>query len=165
MNVTSPTADISMADHVSLGSFTDYRDAQQMVDYLAQHDFEVATTRIVGTDLRMIEQVTGRLTWPRAIASGVGSGAWFGLFVGLLLSLLSTVTLGRALVFGVFWGVVFGAVFAAVGYALTRGRRDFTSLSITVPSRFEVFVADGHATRANAVLAAAPVTFPARSTS
>ncbi|MEK8110529.1 general stress protein [Micromonospora sp. M12] len=51
-------------------------------------DFEVATTQIVGTELRMVEQITGRLTWPRALLSGAASGAWFGVFVGLLINLL-----------------------------------------------------------------------------
>ena len=155
MNVVAMTAlPIPAIEQASLGTFTAYAEAQHVVDYLADHDFEVATTQIVGTDLRMIEQITGRLTWPRAILSGVASGAWFGLFVGLLLSILSTVTFGRALVFGLTWGVLFGAVFAAVGYAMTRGRRDFTSRSITVPSRYEVLVAATHADSARTTLAA-----------
>lgn len=154
MNVTATTALSTPAtEHASLGAFATYAEAQQVVDYLADHDFDVATTQIIGTDLRMIEQITGRLTWPRAIVSGVASGAWFGLFVGLLLSILSTVTFGRALAFGLTWGVLFGAAFAAVGYAMTRGRRDFTSRSITVPSRYEVLVETIHADRARTTLA------------
>src|SRR3712207_8985496 len=38
---------------------------------------------IIGSDLRMVERVTGRLSWGRAIGAGAASGAWFGLFVGL----------------------------------------------------------------------------------
>ena len=88
-----------------------------------------------------------------ALLSGAVGGVWFGLFVGVLFSLLTLTTFGRAMVFGMSWGLVFGVGFAAVGFALTRGRRDFTSLSATVPSRFEVLVDAAHAQRATTVLA------------
>lgn len=140
-------------EQVSLGSYTSYAEAQRVVDYLADHDFEVETTQIIGSDLRMVEQITGRLTWPRAVLSGVAGGAWFGVFVGLLLRILTTASFARAMGFGLCWGVVFGGVFAAVGFGLTRGQRDFTSRSATVPSRFEVLVAAAHSGHARTVLA------------
>ncbi|MCW2639978.1 MAG: conserved rane protein of unknown function [Dactylosporangium sp.] len=142
-------------EQVSLGSCTTYAEAQSVVDYLADQHFEVETTQIIGSDLRMVEQVTGRLTWPRALLSGAASGAWFGVFVGLLLTILSTTTFLRAMVWGLMWGVLFGGIFAAVGYGLTGGRRDFTSRSATVPSRFEVLVAAAHSEHALTVLAGA----------
>ena len=58
---------------VSLGSYTGYAEAQRVVDYLADRDFEVETTQIIGSDLRMVEQITGRLTWPRTVLSGVAA--------------------------------------------------------------------------------------------
>jgi hypothetical protein len=137
---------------VVLGSYRTYDEAQSVVDQLADRQFEVETTQIVGSDLRMIEQVTGRLTWPRALVSGAASGAWFGVFVGLLLSILATAGFWRAMVWGITWGAIFGAVFAAFGYAMTRGLRDFTSRSATIPSRFDVLVAAPHSERARAML-------------
>ena len=142
-------------EQVSLGSYRSYAEAQRVVDYLADHHFEVERTQIIGSDLRMVEQITGRLTWPRAILSGMASGAWFGAFVGLLLGLLGTTTFLWAMAVGLTWGLLFGGAFAAVGYALTRGRRDFTSMSATVPSRFEVLVAAGYDDHARTVLASA----------
>jgi hypothetical protein len=85
----------------------------------------------------------------------MASGAWFGIFVGLLLGLLSTTSFLKAMAFGLAWGVLFGGVFAAVGYGMSRGRRDFTSRSATVPSRFEVLVAAGYGDHARTVLASA----------
>lgn len=143
------------ADQVSLGSFGTYAAAQRMVDYLADHHFEVEHTQVIGSDLRMVEQITGRLTWPRALLSGVAGGAWFGVFVGVLLSVLTDTTFLAAITWGPGWGVAFGGIFAAVRYALTGGRRDFTSRSATIPSRFEVLVATPYADHARTVLAAA----------
>lgn len=142
-------------EQVSLGSFPTYAQAQGVVDQLSDRRFDVQATQIIGSDLRMVEQVTGRLTWPRAVASGAVGGGWFGIFVGLLLSILTTAALLPALVWGMVWGIPFGVVFAAVGYGLTGGRRDFTSVSVTVPSRYEVVVAAAYGELARAALAEA----------
>ncbi|MEU7785581.1 general stress protein [Amycolatopsis sp. NPDC049159] len=143
-------------ERVSLGSYPTYAEAQSVVEQLAKARFELETTQIVGTDLRLVEQVTGPLTWARALVAGMASGAWFGLFVGLLLSIVADTTLLRALSWGIGWGLVFGAVFAVIGYGMTRGRRDFTSRSATVPTRFDVLVETAHADHARAALAGGP---------
>ena len=153
MRITVPAM---AGDHVSLGSYSTYAQAQGVIERLSDQKFEVETTEIIGTDLRMVEQVTGRLTWPRALIGGIAAGAWFGLLVGLLIDILTTASFGRAMLFGLSWGVIFGGVYAAFGYGLMTGRRDFTSRSAIVPSRFEVLVALTHSDRARAALAASP---------
>jgi hypothetical protein len=142
-------------NQTSLGTFTSYDDAQRVVDTLAERSFEVETTQIIGTNLRMVEQVTGRQTWPKAILTGMVQGVWFGLFIGLVLSILSDTSFLGAIAWGISWGVVFWGAFAALDYAWARGRRDFTSLSVTVPTTFEVLVESDHADRARRSLAAA----------
>jgi hypothetical protein len=142
---------------ISLGTFPTYDQAQRVVDTLADNQFEVETTQIIGSNLRLVEQVTGRLTWPRAVLSGVAKGIWFGVFVGLLISILGTTTLLGAIAWGVSWGALFWGAFGAIDYAMTGGRRDFTSLSETVPSTYEVLVAATHGERARSVLAAVAV--------
>lgn len=139
-------------EQVSLGSFPTYDEAQSLVDYLADHEFEVETTQIVGSDLRMVEQITGRLNWGRALLYGATSGAWFGVFVGLLLSILSTTSFWRAMVWGLSWGVLFGGIFALFQFAMTAGRRDFTSRSAIIPSRYQVLVMASHGDHARSVL-------------
>ena len=144
---------LPVGDQESLGSYRTYAEAQSVVDRLAEQDFEVEKTQIIGTDLRMVEQITGKLTWPRALLAGASGGAWFGLLFGLLLGILSTVSFGRAIAWGLSWGLLFGLSYAAVGYGLIRGRRDFTSRSAIVPSQFEVLVAAEHSGHARTALA------------
>ena len=138
-----------------VGTYDTYLEAQKAVDFLSDQQFPVENVSIVGSDLRMVERVRGRLTRGRASAAGAGSGAWFGLFVGLLLSLFSSSgTSDLALILSaVVYGLVFGAVFGFVGHALSGGRRDFTSTSKIVSSRYEVVCAWNHADRAREVLA------------
>ncbi|WP_395104032.1 general stress protein [Actinomadura sp. SCN-SB] len=126
-----------------VGSYDDYASAQRAVDFLSDEGFPVERTAIIGSDLKMVETVLGRLTTPRAAMAGAGSGAWFGLLVGLLLTLF-TIERGAAVPLflgAIVIGAVFGAVFGFIAHALTRGRRDFTSRSQIVASTYDV-VAD-----------------------
>ena len=106
---------------VLVGSYSNYADAQQAVDRLSDASFPVEHVQIVGRDLMIVEDVTGRLTKARAALVGAGSGAWFGLFIGLLVGLFTTgpewlgLVLGGVLI-GAFWGAVFG-VLRALGHA------------------------------------------------
>lgn len=136
-------------------TYTTYAEAQKAVDFLSDQGFPVQHVNIIGSDLRMVENVVGRLTRGRAALAGAGSGAWFGLFVGLLLSLFAPEgTSSWALILaGILYGVLFGAIFGFVGHALTGGRRDFTSRSKIVSSRYDVMCDWNEAERARQILA------------
>jgi LytS/YehU family sensor histidine kinase len=112
---------------------------------------------IVGTDLKQIERVTGRLTTGRVAVGGLLSGIWLGLFVGLIFALFAPtgdalITVVGAVLFGAF----FGLVWALLGYALTRGRRDFVSVSQVVATRYEVLTEHKYAQQARDLLDARP---------
>jgi hypothetical protein len=124
-----------------LATYETYEQAQRAVDYLSDNQFPVENLAIVGTDLRQFERVTGRLTYGRAAAAGAASGAWFGVLLGILLWMFaagqqkgSLLTLLGPIVLG----ALFGAAFGAAGYAATGGRRDFTSVSTIIATRYEV---------------------------
>jgi hypothetical protein len=137
----------------TVASYATYAEAQRAVDSLSDAGFPIDGVEIVGYDMRLVERVTGRLTSARAAGAGAASGAWFGLFIGLLVGLFTTgpewlgLVLGGLLI-GAFWGAVFG-FFA---HWLTRGQRDFTSVSNLVAGRYEVSVPADQAQRARELL-------------
>ena len=140
---------------VQVGSFETYERAQAAVDHLSDEKFPVENVTIIGSDLRMVEQVLGRLTWGRAVGAGAAGGAWWGLFVGLLLGIFApdgSQWLSSVLV-GLLIGVVFGAVFGAMGYAATQGKRDFTSTSKITAGRYDIMCNPANAEDARAQLA------------
>jgi hypothetical protein len=145
----------------SLAVYDDYAQAQKAVDFLSDEHFPVENCMIVGTDLKRIERITGRLTNGRVAAGAAASGAWFGLFIGVVLTLfneegsalatiLSSVVIGAA--FFVIWGLL--------GYAMTRGQRDFQSVTAVVATRYEVLVEHKVAAQAREVLAKLPGALP-----
>lgn len=136
-----------------VGTYDAYPEAQRAVDYLADHKFPVEHLAIVGTDLRQVERVTGRMSWGKALLGGLVTGAWLGLFVGLLLSLFTDEGWAQIILLSVAWGAVFMMIFGAAGYAFTGGRRDFTSKSVTVAGRYELYCQHRHAEEARNHLA------------
>ena len=141
----------------SLGVFDKYADAQKAVDYLSDNEFAVENVLIVGTELKQVERVTGRLTWGRVLLAGAGSGVWFGLFIGLLLSLFSDgSSFAAAVLGGIVLGVIFFVISAAAGYAATRGQRDFSSVQKVVATKYEVLVEHKFLARGQELLAKMP---------
>ena len=137
-----------------VGSYDTYVEAQRAVDFLSDEQFPVQHVSIVGSDLKMVENVLGRLTRSRAALAGAASGAWFGLFVGVLLSAFCSDSNGFALVVSaMLYGAAFGAIFGFVSHAMTRGKRDFTSRNKIVASSYEIRCTWAQADDARAVLA------------
>lgn len=136
-----------------VASYGTYLEAQRAVDHLADKQFPVQLVTIVGGDLRMVERVTGRLSYPRVALAGLASGAWFGLFVGFLLLLFSTAE-GQTfpLIAAILIGGAFGMLFSVVTYAFTGGKRDFTSQSQIVAATYSVLCAPEQAHKARALL-------------
>jgi MFS family permease len=137
----------------TVASYTTYGEAQQAVDHLSDQGFPVENAEIVGSDVRLVEQVTGRLTRGRAAMIGAGTGAWWGLFIGLLVGLFTTGPEWVGLVLGgLLIGAVWGAVFGYIAHWATRGQRDFSSQRGLVAARYDIVVADAHADRARTLL-------------
>ncbi|MDQ0866091.1 hypothetical protein QF036_003672 [Arthrobacter globiformis] len=148
---TVPTGD-------TVGSYTSYLDAQKAVDYLADQQFPVHLVSIVGNDLKMVERVTGRLSYPRVALSGALSGMWFGLFVGVMLSFFTPAGGTFSIISSVLMGAAFFMLFGIVTYAMQRGKRDFTSTSQVVATSYDVIVAFEAAHEARRLLQQLPMT-------
>ena len=148
-----PQSRLTLEYPMSLGVFATYDEAQKAVDYLSDKQFPVENVLIVGTDLKQLERVTGRLTRSKVAAGGAVSGAWLGAFVGLIFAMFAQD--GFALVRVVTtmaFGALFGLVWALVGYQLTGSNRDFMSISQVVATRYEVLTEHKHVARARELL-------------
>lgn len=145
----------------TIGSYTSYLDAQKAVDYLADEKFPVRHVSIVGNDLKMVERVTGKLSYPRVALTGAMTGAWFGLFIGVMLSFFDSSTNAGAPFSNVLTSILLGAalwmLFAIIGYAAQRGKRDFTSTNQVLASNYDVIVTPDVAGEARRLLAQLPM--------
>jgi hypothetical protein len=141
----------------SVGIYNSYADAQKAVDFLADEKFEVQNLAIVGTDLKSVERVLGRRNWGTVITQGMQSGVSTGLLVALVLlifaqpgSFLLLLAVSLAI------GIALGVGFNAAAYAMSRGKRDFTSISQTVATKYEVLCEHKVAAQAREMLQRMP---------
>jgi hypothetical protein len=142
----------------TVASYSTYDEAQAAVDRLSDDQFPVELLDIIGSDLRLVEHVTGRLTTQRAAMAGAASGAWFGLFIGLLVGLFTAGPTWLGLILGgLVIGAVWGGVFGFVGHRATSGTRDFTSVKSMVATRYDIVARGGKADEARAALKRAGV--------
>jgi hypothetical protein len=155
-NMRTPRSGLTLEFPQSLGVYEKYEDAQKAVDFLSDQEFPVENCMIVGTDLKQVERVTGRLTTGRVALGGLLSGIWMGLFVGLIFSFFGTGNALGIILSTVAFGALFGVIWALVGYAATRGQRDFSSVSRIVATRYEVLVEHKHAAQGRELLTRLP---------
>lgn len=156
MTLRSSQVGSALADKVLLASYDSYAEAQRAVDKLSDERFPVEHTAIVAEGLRFVEQVTGRLNWARALLNGAVSGALIGAFIGLLFGLLNffapLVSALALALYGLVLGAVAGAVFGVVGYAMTGGQRDFTSVGAMQAERYNLMVSAEQENEARRIL-------------
>ncbi|WP_168627003.1 general stress protein [Cryobacterium sp. BB307] len=147
-----PTEEVAQTP---LREFSNYREAAALVDKLSDDGFDVSRLRIVGTGLRSVEQITGRMTVAKAAGMGAIGGAWFGLLIGVIFGLFVIgIAWWAVLLFSVLLGALWGAIFGAIGQWSTRGQRDFSSVKTMEASSYSVMVDVTHADEARRMLGA-----------
>jgi membrane protein required for beta-lactamase induction len=139
----------------TVATYSSYQDAERAVDLLSDQKFPVERVAIVGTGLRLVEQVVTRVTTGRAALSGAAQGAFIGLFIALLFGLfLDGPEFFGLLAYSVITAAIFGAIFWAIAHAVQGGRRDFASVTGTVADSYELQADDAVAGEARRLLAA-----------
>jgi hypothetical protein len=127
-----------------VATYETYQEAERAVDHLSDQGFPVQRVAIIGQDVRLVEQVVGRMDYGRAALHGAASGALPGALIGWLFGLVDWVDpLVSALLvalYGLIFGAIVGALFGLLLYALQGGRRDFASVRSMQPSRYDVVV-------------------------
>ncbi|MEW2081805.1 general stress protein [Streptomyces sp. NPDC005283] len=128
----------------TVASYETYAEAERAVDHLSDQGFPVERTAIVGLDVRLVEQVVGRMDYGRAALHGAAAGALPGALIGWIFGLLDwldPVVAGLLLaLYGLIFGAIVGVLLGLLLYALQGGRRDFASISTMQPTRYDIEV-------------------------
>jgi hypothetical protein len=158
MSTDPPSQTEAAAPRQVVATYNSYAEAERAVDFLSDDGFPVERVAIVGSGLRTVEQVAGRVTTLRAALTGATQGALLGLLFALLFGLFFTVAEGfiGILIYALVVGALFGALLGAIGHAALGGRRDFSSVSGMQAERYEVQVDAEVAERAREVIARLP---------
>lgn len=135
-------------DGTPLASFTDYKQAVSYVEKLIDNDFPAKFVSIVGTDLKTVEMIKGKLGYGRVSMSGALTGSWLGMFLGLIFGVTATGT-EQVLLNNVLAGIIIGAgigmLLNIVRFSVTKNRRGFISGQTVVAKKYEVVVPNAQA--------------------
>ena len=146
---------------VVVASYETYDQASGAIAKVSAADAEITGLAIVGNDLKLVERVTGRLTWGRVAGAGAMRGLGFGAFIGIVSMLLMPEVTAQILLFPLL-GLAFGILLAVMTHAATRRKRDFASVQQVLATRYDVIAPQEIAGRAMHVIgqrtAAAPST-------
>lgn len=136
--------------------FATYPEAAEAINYLAENRFPVERVSLVGRDLSLVEQVTGRAGYLDSALRGAFAGAVAGVLIGWLFGVFDwfnpVVSAGWVALDGLWFGAVVGAAMGALQRALVPGRREFTSVGGLGADHFELFVDEDVAEEAKQLL-------------
>lgn len=127
----------------ALASFNSYQEAVSYVEKMIQNDFPARLVSIVGTDLKTVESIKGKLGYGRVSLSGALTGSWLGMFFGLIFGATGVATEQMVLnnvVAGVVIGSGVGMLINIIRFSLTKNRRGFISSQTVVAKKYEVIV-------------------------
>ena len=138
----------------TIASYAGYAEAESAVEWLVQHGFPVQRGAIVGTGLRSVEQLSGRMSVRRAALLGI----WPGILVGALVAILPPWDSGstEVLLAAVGVGALLGAVSGALLHEALSGGRDFASTTRIEAGLYDLQVDEDSADEAKRLLDAMP---------
>lgn len=140
---------------LSLAQFTNYREAVSFVEKMIENGFPARFVSIVGTDLRSVETVKGKLGYGRVSLSGALTGSWLGMFFGLIFGAAGS---EQVLISNVGAGIVIGAgigmLVNIIRFGMTKNKRGFISAQAVVAKKYEVMVPKEQAQLAKKSIAA-----------
>lgn len=143
----------------TVGEFSNYQDASDLVTRLVQGDFPASKISIVGHDPVIVENVRSKLGYGRIAMSGALTGFWLGLIFALLLGVGFTTTPDGevsyqpqtfAAVLIVAAGV--GMLINILRFSFSKSKRGYLSTQIPVASRYQVIVPSDEAALATKAL-------------
>ncbi|WP_051130727.1 general stress protein [Nesterenkonia alba] len=137
--MNAPTNSSGLPTGELLGRYRTYEEAQRVVDHLAGAEgFDVKALSIVGNDLRSVEHIRSRLSYPRVALAGAAQGSLFGGFIAFIFFLFSPQAPLVELVAMIFLGAAVWMIAGIIGYAIRRGRRDFSSTQQLIATTYDV---------------------------
>lgn len=131
-----------------VAEFSQYEEATGYVENLVKNNFPPNMILIVGSDIKSVERVRGKLSYARVAISGATTGAWMGLLVGLIFGSSATAADATSAAMGsltssLLIGAGIGMLINVIRFSLAKRKRGFISQSSMVAAKYQVQVPVG----------------------
>ena len=125
----------------TLATFDAYVSAQKLINSLVSEGVPFRSLSIVGTDVNLVERVTGKIGYGRAALSSAMSGSWLGVLAGLIFVIVSPTDVITPIVAGGIIGAGIGMVVGMVLFTLAgSNRRSYRSMQHIIAQSYRVVV-------------------------
>ncbi|WP_260856320.1 general stress protein [Microbacterium sp. BH-3-3-3] len=124
-----------------IASFPTYEQAQKAVSSLIAGEVPARDIAIVGSGLRSIERITGKLGYATAARSGALNGLMLGLLFAFIFVLGMPTVQISAFIGVLLVGMALGMILSIGTYSIVRRRRDFASVMQVAADHYDVCVA------------------------
>ncbi len=125
----------------TLATFDAYASAQKLINSLVSDGVPFRSLSIVGTDVNLVERVTGKIGYGRAALSSAMSGSWLGVLAGLVFVIVSPADVITPIVAGGIIGAGIGMVVGMVLFTLAgSNRRSYRSMQQIIAKSYRVVV-------------------------
>ena len=132
---------VSIPRGETLATFDAYASAQKLVNSLVSDGVPFRSLSIVGTDVNLVERVTGKIGYGRAALSSAMSGSWLGVLAGLVFVIVSPTDVITPIVAGGIIGAGIGMVVGMVLFTLAgSNRRSYRSMQQIIAKSYRVVV-------------------------
>lgn len=142
-----------------VGQYRNYTDAAAVVERLIEGEFPASQIAIVGSDVKLVERVRGRLGYGRVAYSGAITGIWMGLIFAILIGAGVEVSATGEVAYNasefmaaVVIGAGIGMLFNILRFSFTKNRRGFISMAQSVAGNYDVVVPEAEASEATKAL-------------
>lgn len=139
-NRNNRIAQFAVPDGEAVAKFDNYAAAVDCVDQLIRHDFPAPMVAIVGSDLRSVERVRGKLSYGSLALRGLITGSWLGLLVSLFIPVPTGSSAGVATGAAIVLGAGLGMLFNILRFSFTRNRHEFSSSTAVIAAAYDVIV-------------------------
>jgi hypothetical protein len=153
---------ISIPTGHSLGEFSSYKEATDFVNRLIEGEFAAAKISIIGSDLKLVERVRGRLGYGRVALGGALTGIWIGLLLAILFGAGIEVTADNQInyvperfIAALVIGIGVGMLINILRFSFSKNKRNFVSAPVSVAQSYQVVVPNEAADAAREALAKA----------
>jgi len=136
----------------TVASFPTYEAAQKSVSALIAGEVPARDIAIVGSGLRSIERITGRLGYATAARSGALNGLMLGLLFAFIFVLGMPTVQISAFIGVLLVGMALGMLLSLGTYSIVRRRRDFASVMQVTADHYDVCVSATSIHKAREVL-------------
>ena len=124
-----------------LASFDVYAKAQGLVTTLVGAGVPATALSIVGTDVTVVERVTGRMGHGRAALSSAMSGSWLGVLAGLIYAVFIPEDFVTPVLAGLLIGAGAGMVVGMLLFTFSKGpKKNFRSFQQVLAAKYDVVV-------------------------